>query len=396
MESGLSHASSSSEFPFFLRLPREIRDLVIEHILVRDTIPIECAIAKPSSTRVPRIFDELNNIYPLRSPHAHRRLWSMPMFDMNLDYTDSNRDKPMVIYMTYQIAHQNGSSSSHRLNLSLLQVSKQVYAEASKIFYRNNIFSFTGDYRIPTAFAFLCDRPATSLRLIESLELALIEDNNMRGTPHAHYPILRRSTDSLVLQYAYHYYTELCTLLSTPRTRLRRLFLTVETLSVRGAGHGMSLQDSVTFENDNLVDPQLDAPLWLDPLLKIDGLDSVEICWIFRQPRMKRMTYMAGIISQNMLTNTQSDSDGQAACNPRSSALLLHVLHKVEGIDPSTTNDSWSWEEFTLDGDILQHMIKGNDNTIDSIQSSRTRPHLECTLEPYPDVYVCFCTLSHA
>jgi hypothetical protein len=396
MQTGLSHASSSSECPFFLQLPREIRDLVIEHILVQDTIPIECAIAKPSSARVPSIFDELGDTYPLRAPRAHRRLWSMPAFDMNLDYTDSNRNKPTSVYMTYQIANQNGSSSGHRLNLNLLQVSKQIYAEASKIFYRNNIFSFTGDYRIPTAFTFLCDRPATSLRLIESLELALMEDNNMRGTPHAHYPIIRRSTDSLVLQYAYHYYTELCTLISTPRMRLRRLFLTVETLSLRGARHGMSLQDSVTFENDNPVDPQLDAPLWLDPLLKIDGLDSVEMCWIVRQPRMKRMAYMAGIIGQHMLTNTQSESDERAACNHPSSALLLHVTHKVEGIDPSPTNDSWPWEEFTVDGDILRHMIKGDDNTIGSMQSSRIRPHLDYTLESYPDVYVCFCTLSHA
>jgi hypothetical protein len=394
MEPNLLH--TLSDFPFFLQLPREIRDLVLEHVLVRDAIPIECAITKPSSTQFTDTFDELSKIYPLRAPRARRRLWSVPAFDMDLDYTDGDRNKPTTIYMTYQVSDQIESDSGYPLDLNLLQVSKQIYAEASKIFYRNNIFSFTGDYRIPTAFAFLCDRPATSLRLIESLELALMEDANMRGTSQAHYPVIRRSTDCLVLQYAYHHYTELCTLLSTSRIQLRRLFLTVETISARDLVDRMSLQDSIIFEKDNLFGPQLGAPLWLDPLLKIDGLQSVEICWIFRQPRMKRMEYTAGIMSQHMLTNTQIQLKWPSARKCQSSALTIRVLHKAEGAFPLATDGLWLWEEFTLDGDVLRLVTKENVTAIDTVQFPRTRPHLEWTLEPYPDVYVCCCTLSRA
>jgi hypothetical protein len=102
------------------------------------------------------------------------------------------------------------------------------------------MFSFTADFSIPTAFAFLCDTPAEPFLLISSMELALTEYNNTNGTTETHYPITRRSTDSLVLQYAYNHFTELCTLLSTCRMRLQTLHLTIESLAARHHGGSRS------------------------------------------------------------------------------------------------------------------------------------------------------------
>jgi hypothetical protein len=125
--------------------------------------------------------------------------------------------------MTYQLAVPLIIPPYYRPEIRALQTCKQIYSEAKRIFYGKNLFSFTADFRIPTAFAFLCDRPADSLLLIPSVELALTEKIDLS-------PTCRTSTDRFVLQFAYNPFTELCTLLSTARMRLRNLHLTIETL----------------------------------------------------------------------------------------------------------------------------------------------------------------------
>lgn len=219
----------------FLLLPAELRSLILEHLLVQDLISIECAVASarpPTNGASEYSFEEeISKVYPLKVLCINRRLWSVPAFD--LGYTTDSRALPSrtglrshgdaaIIHMTYQLAHHPSDTPQDRLGLNILRVSKQMYNEASEIFWGCNIFSFTSDFRIATAFAFLCDRPAASLRLIKALELALTEHNNMKGTQQAHYPVIRRSTDSEVLRYAYNHFTDLCTLLSTPRMRLHK------------------------------------------------------------------------------------------------------------------------------------------------------------------------------
>ncbi|KAF2026684.1 hypothetical protein EK21DRAFT_37592, partial [Setomelanomma holmii] len=283
----------------FLRLPRELRDHIYTYVLVRDVIPVECAIAKIHESRTPirsrshrqngvrPPSDQIHETYPLRASRTHRRLWTVPAFDINIPY-DTGRvfDASSTILMTYQIAATN-LEADYRVDL--LKVCKQVYLEASEIFYSRNVFSFTSDFRIPCAFAFLCDRPAVSLRSIRSLELALIEVNNMRGTTPAHYPVVRRSTDCLVLQYAYQYFTELCTLLSTTRAQLRNLYLTVETLQGCNAIGPFDMASFLDREKVNTTMPEPWVPLWLEPLLKIRSLESVQICWISDQPHVRRV-----------------------------------------------------------------------------------------------------------
>jgi hypothetical protein len=371
-----------STFTRFLHLPREIRDLIYSHMLVRDFIPISCAMTKTSSSDA---FDDLSTSYPLFNPRLHRRFWPIPAFDMDLDSSNNNaRHRDRSVYMTYQL---DKTSLNTGLNLGVLQTSHQVYNEASKVFYGCNVFSFTADFRIPTAFAFLCDRPGKSLRLIKDLELALMEDNNIRGTPNAHYPAVRRSTDSLVLQYAYHWFTELCTLLSTPRIQLRKLSLIVETACYVGAA---TLQDS--FERERRT-WRGEAPLWLEPLLKIGGLEGIELTWVSRQPRVLRMRSMVGIMRRHMLARTQGDGE----MYPRNDmeAFRFAVLHKTEEEESALMDRGRTWDEAVLDRDEVRYIEDDSDDNMKKVTPSyRTRRHVECAMEFYMDVCACFCVIN--
>jgi hypothetical protein len=395
---GPDHSYTLSSSALFLQLPREIRDLIYEHLLVQDAILIECAITKPPSSSAPDALDDpshdLSIFHPLRAPRLHRRLWPVPAFDMD----HSLRERSQTVYMTYQFDKQMSSSFATSLDLSLLQTNKQIYAEASKVFYGSNIFSFTGDCRIPTAFAFLCDRPASSLCLIKYLELALMEDTNMRGTPYAHYPVVRRSTDSLVLQYAYHYFTELCTLLSTSRIQLQKLYLTIETMSQPSQSTPFNLHDSLDREQLALAGLQPQTPLWLDPLLKIEQLQSIEVCWIARHPRLRRMACTTATMRRHMLASTQDDDshDQLVESDLAMTSFCFSVLHQTEKDPLPVVDRPGKWDEAVLNGDDLRYIQKTDDSRDKAVPSNRSRYHLEEALTMYMDVYVCFCKMNCA
>jgi hypothetical protein len=367
MESNNQHASPQTSR--FVQLPREIRDLIYEHILVQDEIPLECAITKSPA---PTIFD----YYPLRAPRAHRRVWSIPAFDMGTSFTDGDGHEPSAIFMTYQFAKETKKKSDNRINLNLLRV-----------------FSFTGDYRIPTAFAFLCDRPATSLLLIKSLELALMEASNLGGTLQAHYPIIARSLGPSVLQYAYNYFTDLCTLLSTSRMRLRKLYLTVETLNELEAGN--TSRDDLKWEKNDMTNPWARLPLWFEPLLKMQGLDSVELCWIFHRPRLQQMAHTARKIRHHMLVSKQNDGavNRVVESKPVVPPFRFRMLYKPEGMHSSGTDNSWLWEDVVLDVDGLRVIAKVNKDENKDTERLSIRPHVEKILAFDTDVYVCCCDI---
>ncbi|KAH3910675.1 hypothetical protein HBI56_189680 [Parastagonospora nodorum] len=383
---------SPERFTRFLDLPRELRDCIYELILVRDVIPVECAI---TNTRFPQGSEEdpeYCTIPPLRAPRAQRRLWQIPAFDMDLGYPDNDHTAPETVHMTYQISKEPELASLDGLNLCLLQVSKQVYTEASKIFYSNNTFSFTQDLRLPTAFAFLCDRPAASLRMVRSIELALMEDSNMRGTAQAHYPIIRRSTDSLVLQYAYHYFTELCTLLSTSRIQLRKLYLSVETCGSRGSQDATSLQETVTWENENLNSAALET-LWLEPLLKLEGLESVEIHWIFGQAHVRRMAYMAQKIQRHSLARMHEDSVSEGLAQRAHPPIRITSFHKSEQGTSFVSQDPSKWEHVVLEGEEIRYVPQEECGKNEMSQATELPRHLQWMLDIFADACVCRCTL---
>lgn len=349
-----------------LQLPREIRDLIYEFVVIQDVIPLECAITKISCPRLRRAklitHEDLKPLYLLRSRRVHRRIWSLPPFDVGI--VSGSPDPTDAVYMTYQLASNDenvlhaGDVSNNSLGIRLLQTCKQIYDEASKIFYGRNVFSFTGDFRIPTTLAFLCDRPARSLLLIESLELALMEDTNMAGTTLAHYPQQRRSTDSLVLRYAYNHYTELCTLLSTPRIQLRRLYLTMETTALgRRMPPVCTFAGCSSYESSRTSSPRPWIPSWLEPLLNITGLDSAEIIWISDSPQLHRIADTVTHMRQHMLRSNQFQDKKMSEA-----AVYFRMLatRRTRGAEPAYWTEDGNlcfnneWKLCVLDNDGLR------------------------------------------
>ncbi|KAH7394114.1 hypothetical protein DE146DRAFT_616634 [Phaeosphaeria sp. MPI-PUGE-AT-0046c] len=380
-----------------LELPREVRDLIHEYVLVRGVIPIDCAATKSSLSQDSDAAHDAIRHYSLHAPRLHRRLWSVPAFDLDLDSTADDRHKPSTVSMTYQYANYTTSGSVVQgLNIHWMQACKQIYAEAIEVFYGHNTFSFTCDFRIPTVFAFLCDRPAVSLRYINSLELALMEDTNMRGTQQAHYPRIRRATDSLVLQYSYHYFTELCTLLSTPRIRLRKLYLSVETMFTPGFAGSDSLVNSINQEKNDLRG-QKPTPLWLDPLLNIEGLELVELHWTFRLPRILRMSETATLIRQHMLDQTRKNSapKGSNTSEVEGPALAFRALH-LPGDGPDIVwGGTQKWRHYNLHGDVLE-LVRTEEECDASIGFPPFPQHLDWLFKLYMDIWLFHCTLRYA
>ncbi|KAL6707397.1 hypothetical protein ACN47E_004176 [Coniothyrium glycines] len=349
-----------------LQLPREVRDLIYEHVLVRDVIPIEAAVVKiPEATasRSPGYSKNLRELLPCRYSWSHRRLWLIPVLDIVCDFGPSDRTEDprstRSVSMTYQLDTWSPMVSPEGpIEIRLLQTCKQVYHEAREIFYGRNIFSFTADFRIATAFAFLCDRPAESLRLISSMELALLEDNNMRATAEAHYPIVRRSTDSLVLQYAYNHFTDLATLLSTPRVQLRKLYLRVQSLASSYDEPPKSFQDCIAWETSKMKDSPWIAS-WMDPLLKIEGLELVDVCWSFDRPRIRRMLATLSTMRSHMFNKDESEIQ---TLNEASAGEAIHIQVRYRGDHVCLKHDaaaalaenyveSYSWKAHLLAAD---------------------------------------------
>jgi hypothetical protein len=331
--------------------------------------------------------DELREVYPLRASRLQRRVWTIPSFDVDFRYIDNDRDVPNAVYLTYQLA---ANKLDDDIGIDLLKVCRQTYLEASKVFYGSNVFSFTSDYRIPCAFAFLCDRPAESLLQIKALELALMEDCNMRGTTQAHYPIIRRSTDCLVLQYAYQYFTELCTLLSTPRIRLRELYLTIETMGRSRSTPPTTTQDFLSCENRDAAMPRPWPILWLDPLLKVKSFQSIQICWISGQPRIQRMADAVEMMRRHMLLNARRSSISGRDNESEDGSVPVRFRMMCYDDRPC-----WSaWTQNALINDALQDESDLEWGDYMAVESRWNRRHIRPTVEAYERAYVCCCQLK--
>lgn len=400
MESPQEHESPPTSR--LLHLPREIRDLIFEYVLVKVAIPIECAITKASSTRTRGIdgWDlpkDIKEVFPLMVPWAHRRVWSVPAFDIAMGYSDNDRHSPSAVQMTYQIQREIGGKKAEGAHISLFQVCRQTYAEANEIFYGKNTFSFTSDFRIPTAFAFLCDRPPHSLRHIKSLELSLLESSNMRGTTEAPYPIIRRSTDSLVLQFTYHYFTELCTLLSTPRLSLERLYLTVETMASAGDGGVIDLRDGLAREEQKMNSPRPWVPIWIDPLLKIEGLEILEMRWVSNRPQIQRMVDTMDLMQRGMLTGTpkKHTSHVLTECIDGSESLKLRLQSDDRINVHCTSENDPVWKIVSENDGLVSPRVRPRNET-QEFNLFTSRPHCRELLESYAEAYASYFGLKRA
>jgi hypothetical protein len=221
--------------------------------------------------------------------------------------------KPKQAQMTYQFAspceRPPNTRNPDRIAIQLLQVCRKIHSEALPLFYKKNIFSFTGEFPVSTALTFLRDRPAYSLSLITSLELVLAENNNMRGTAEAHFPLTRRSSDCLVLQYAFHYFTDLCTLLSSSVVGLRQLYLTIESLSSYGDLQPTTLSECLAWEIEKNTIERPWIASWVEPLLHIQSLESIKIYWVADRPRVRRISDTLAAMQRSMLGHTSIEGD---------------------------------------------------------------------------------------
>lgn len=293
-----------------LRLPRELRELIYEHALVRCTIPIECAVVRGPGYRkhsgYPCAFSpQLHEAFPLTRKAVHRRTWSLPIYDLDVDIQGGTWMEPKRAQMTYQLgttcARPNHARQIDGITLQLFQVCRTIHDEARPLFYKKNTFSFTAKFPVSTALAFIQDLSPTALPLLSSIEMVLTEDNNMRGTAEAHYPPTTRSSDCLVLQHAFHYFTGLCDLLASSAVQLRELHLTIESQSSYGDSQPQSLSECLTWEIEKSGSPRPWVASWIHPLLKIRGLESVKIYWISDRPRLHRMSDTLSTMQQSML-----------------------------------------------------------------------------------------------
>jgi hypothetical protein len=293
-----------------LQLPRELRELIYEHAIVRDTIPIECAVVRGPGHRKHTGYPcatspQLREAYPLNREVAHRRTWFLPIYDLNVDIQGGTWMEPKRAEMTYQVGVScPRPNHAHRIDdiaIQLLQVCRTVYDEAQPLFYKKNIFSFTSRFSVSTALSFIQDLPRTALPLLSSIEMVLTEDNNMRGTAEAHYPPTTRSSDCLVLQHAFHYFTDLCDLLASPVFQLRHFYLTIESQSGYGDSPPQSLSECLAWEMGKSSSPRPWVASWIEPLLKIRGLESVKVYWVSDRPRLRRMSDTLSAMQQSML-----------------------------------------------------------------------------------------------
>lgn len=299
--------------------------------------------------------------------------------------------------MTYQVASPTTAHQEDPLDLRLLQTCRQIYLEAKEVFYNRNIFSFTADFRLGTAFAFLCDRPPESLRSIRAIELALMEDNNMRATDGAHYPITSRSTDCMVLQYAYNHFTDLTTLLSTSRMNLRRLYLSVETLTHTYDTRPESFHQCMAWETARLKGSPVIAS-WVNPLLNIGGLESVDVCWTFTRPYIRRMANTLLLMKLHMLRNdclckeiSGNPAEGRkiriSMCQ---NGVETHPETKAEELSSS---HEFHWQDYSIGSDGIWESLD-TDRKSSSVLQLPDTPQVQRTIRFVNGIYFCYGRLA--
>ncbi|KAF2502834.1 hypothetical protein BU16DRAFT_554867 [Lophium mytilinum] len=147
-------------FPF-LDLPRELRDLIYEYALVaKDGIHIHAVrVAAPSLERFHRWLPISRTLVQHRTVHNYfQRLRRFPR---------GPRHAPsQVIYSPRKLTYE--SDFAQDLNVQIFSVSRQIYEEASRIFYGGNTFDFGSqsndkELSLVTCYLFLTDRPALAL-----------------------------------------------------------------------------------------------------------------------------------------------------------------------------------------------------------------------------------------
>ncbi len=361
-----------------LQLPRELRNLIYEYLLTYDDIiPIGYAVTgvqpySSSTATEAQCLEYLAKVIthcPPRSARRRRRTWTISAKDLGLSHYGkwnfmTNFD---TIQLTYQLAVSDKIYSRQNINLALMMVCQQLYAEASEFFYGKNTFSFTGRHNILTAFSFLSERSATALLCFQSLELAVLE----KKFPTPFRPEIseiflsktKQPTDALFLKYGYEAFSDLCSLMAS-RMQLRKLRLIVRTY-YRNArqDHQPSRALQLQFEGKDSGDKGSLIPYWIDPLLNIKDLEVLTVCWAFYKPQLRRMRDTVSLMRQHMLKSSKKFRPPQEALDssPKNDAFSFRALHTNKTkerndllIERSTTRSLRWWRSYVIQDQCLK------------------------------------------
>lgn len=189
---GVDYFGPEQRFPL-LDLPRELRDLVYERMLIRKVIYI-----------VPGYCWE-------------KRTWGNPYrFDLHVpEHQRSTYERTLAAGMQYASYEERkrGSRRNHNCpNLNIFLTCRQVYDETSSVYYKQNLFYFDFAGRtnevlsVQAGHAFLLDRPPRSLQRLRSIKLTI--GNPSLGRPAASWldgdvvvPLVNFMRDNLSLDY---------------------------------------------------------------------------------------------------------------------------------------------------------------------------------------------------
>lgn len=176
----LKHSQES--FPFF-KLPRELRDRIYAFALVYDEeIQIHtCSCRMQSLGSSTNICESPRPIF--NSPLVRfRSTFVIPSVQLK----GQAGHGPLAAHTTYSaFAPVEKSTCEMEIDLKIFHVGRQIYEEASRVFYMGNAFEFYDGYNgwpSLVCLAFLNDRPASGLKAIRHIILN-IDENARHSCP---------------------------------------------------------------------------------------------------------------------------------------------------------------------------------------------------------------------
>jgi hypothetical protein len=375
--------------------------MILSYILIAGNIPLEPAVTKAPRSRIAvggevGFCESLYHQFKLAYPLDSRSTWIIPLEALAVPETSFQLDSSTV-HMTYQIASPTHGRWDQTLGMSLLQVCKQLYIEGVEIFYGKNTFSFPHDFRIPTAATFLRDRPATSLCLIKSLELSLMDTETLPDIDNS-----TRYSGRHVLQCDYGFFDEFCGLLSSPGMQLRRLSLSIETSQLYLPGdvypvlHALGLDDiKWTIAQANRA---TDVVEWVYPLLNITSLDHLSVFWM-NEPHTRVVGRTVALMSQHMLrdrpslgTNQISTAQDKIEIMYRAATNLPskerdYAIVVYDPVNEGVTFRACDWDDSrtlleTADGCYVNNYMRPE------------RPYVQEYLDVFNSCITCYCELN--
>ena len=156
-------------FPL-LQLPRELRDRIYEYALVDCQ---DLAISIGSTRKRYNVWENEEPPFQKRysdfiSDPVHRTSFACPVERRNFTYVNGTG------LACFEMKGFAWDEIRREPELSLFHTNRQVYQEASEIFYSKNLFSFeVGVDSLACCLAFLKDRPTRALQQIRSIGLKL-------------------------------------------------------------------------------------------------------------------------------------------------------------------------------------------------------------------------------